>query len=220
MRRSLGLLLAMLAMAQSPAMAQTCMGLASYTSGPIQVTASGSFNDVSNTFGTTAGYGIPSGVYGSVEVTTTAYEPMDGSTLGFAARAGYQVNLGKTGRTQICPSAGFAIGLGPNDAAAGIDQFGRSFTVGLNVGTELASNPRMVVVPSAGFSYAHSTQRAENNAGTELFEIPDSYLLAQIGVGLVLNRRVSVRPAIDIPLGRLESSHPDISLTLGYSFGR
>jgi hypothetical protein len=219
MPRSLVMSLILLVILRSPAVAQTCMGLASYAHGPMQVTASGTFSGVSNSFGGTIGYGIPSSVYGSVGVATTSYDPVDGSTLGFAARAGYQLSLGRARPIQICPNASFGIGMGPNDDVAGIDQSGRSATIGLNIGTELG-DPRMSVIPTVGFSYAYSTQKAENSAGAELFEISDRYWMAQVGVGIILNQRISVRPSVDIPVGRLESADPTFGLILGYNFGR
>jgi hypothetical protein len=220
MRRSLLVVLALIPIVQSPAAAQMCLGLASFGPAPLQVTTSGSLNDLSNTFGATIGYGTPSGVYGNVGVATTAYDALEGSTLGLAAHAGYQIRLGSARPVQICPSAGFRIGLGPNDDAAAIDQFGQSFTIGFNLGTELGGNPRMRVVPTAGFFYAYSKQRAENSAGAELFEISDKYSMAQVGVGFILSQRISVRPSMDISVDRLETSHPTFSLTLGYNFGR
>jgi hypothetical protein len=219
MRRSLFVFLVLIPLVQSPAGAQTCLGLASFGPAPLQVTASGSINNLSNTFGGTIGYGTPSSVYGNVGIATTGYDALEGSTLGLAAHAGYQIRLGAARPVQICPSAGFAIGLGPNDDVTGIDQFGQSITVGFNLGTELGGNPRMRVVPTAGFFYAYSKQKAENSAGAELFEIPDKYWMAQVGVGFILSQRISVRPSVDVPVDRLETSYPTFSLLLGYNFG-
>ena len=218
MRRSLVVSLALLAIVRSPAVAQTCMGLASFGNAPMQVTANGSFSDLSNTFGATVGYGIPSNVYGTVGVSTTSFDGVDGSSVGLAARAGYQMALGKSGQVQVCPNASIGVGMGPDDATAGIDNSSRSATVGLNVGTVLGANPRMKVIPSAGLSYAYGRQKAQDDAGATLFEISDNYGLAQLGVGVVLNQNISVRPSVDIPLG-LEGSNPTFGLTLGYNFG-
>lgn len=218
MRRALVALVALLAIVRSPAVGQTCMGLASFGSAPIQVTGTGQFGEVSNTFGATAGYGIAS-LYGTVGVATTSIDGVDGHQLGLAARAGYQLTLGSAGRIQVCPNASFGLGAGPNNDAAGIDQSARSATVGVNVGTVLGASPRMKVVPTAGLSFAYARQKAENAAGSTLFAISDSYALAQLGVGIILNSAISVRPNVEIPLG-LEGIDPIFGLTLGYNFGR
>jgi hypothetical protein len=218
MRRALVAILA-LSIARSPAVAQTCMGLASFGNAPIQVTGTGQFGEVANTFGATAGYGIPSGLHGTVGVATTSVDGVDGHQLGLAARAGYRLTLGSAGQTEVCPNASFGLGMGPNDEVAGVDRSARSATVGVNVGTVLGASPRMKVVPTAGLSFAYSRQKAENAAGSTLFEISDSYALAQLGVGIILNSTISVRPNVEIPLG-LEGIDPIFGLTLGYNFGR
>jgi hypothetical protein len=218
MRRSLVVSLALLAIVRSPAVAQTCMGLASFSSAPMQVTANGQFGDVAKTFGATVGYGLPSSVYGSLGISTTSVDEVDGSQLGIGAHAGYQMALGKARQVQVCPNASFSIGMGPNDDASGVDQSSRSATVGLNVGTVLGANPRMKIIPTAGLSYAYGKAKAEDDTGATLVEFSDSYGVAQLGVGLVLNQNISVRPSVDIPLG-LEGSDPTFGLTLGYNFG-
>jgi hypothetical protein len=218
MPRSLVVSLALFAIVQSRAGAQTCMGLASFGGAPMQLTASGSLTQLSNSFGGTLGYGLPSSVYGNIAVATTSYDVEDGSTLGLAARVGYQLNVGRARPVQVCPNVSFGIGKGPNNDAAGIDQSSRSATIGLHLGTELGAGPRMKVIPSIGFSYAHGTVKAEDSSGTELFEISDRYGLAQIGVGIILNQRISIRPSIEIPV-RVDGSDPTVGLTLGYNIG-
>jgi hypothetical protein len=219
MRRSLVVSLALLAIVRSPAVAQTCQGFASFSAGQMQVAGTGSFSDFSKTFGATVGYGMPSSVYGNVGISTTSYDGFDGSTLGLGARAGYQMALGKSGLVQVCPNASFSLGMGPNDDASGINQSSRSATVGVNIGTVMGATSSMKVVPSVGLSYAYGNSKAEDDAGATLFEFSDSYGLAQMGVGIIVNQNISIRPGIDIPLG-LEGSDPTFGLTLGYNFGR
>lgn len=217
MRRSLVVLFALLAIVRTSSVAQTCMGLASFRSAPMQVTGNGQISDLSTTFGATVGYGMPSSVYGNIGVATTSYDGFDGSTLGLSARAGYQIELGKSRQVQLCPNASFGLGIGPNDDTAGIDQSTRSATVGVNVGTVFAPNPRMMVVPSVGLSYAYGKVKAENDAGTTLFQISDNYALGQLGVGLILNQNISLRPNVDIPLG-LDGGEISFGFTVGYNF--
>jgi hypothetical protein len=60
--------------------------------------------------------------------------------------------------------------------------------------------------------------QAENAAGADLFQITNSYAQVQLGVGLILNNNISVRPGVDIPVG-LGGTSPIVGLTLGYNFG-
>jgi hypothetical protein len=219
MRRSLVITLTLLAIVRATAAAQTCMGLASFGTAPVQLTGHGSFSDLSTTFGATVGYGLQSSVYGNVGVSRTSYDGVDGSALGLAARAGYQMNLGTARQLQICPNASFEFGIGPNDEIGGVERSGRTATVGLNVGAEMVAGPRMKIAPTAGLSFAYGMQKAENTAGATLFEISNSYALAQVGVGIILNQNISVRPGVDIPLG-LEGGDPTFGLTLSYNFGK
>jgi hypothetical protein len=76
----------------------------------------------------------------------------------------------------------------------------------------------MKIVPTAGISWAHTKLSAKNDAGTSLGSASDSYGLAQLGVGLVMNQNISIRPSVDIPLG-LTGSSARFGMTLGYNFG-
>jgi hypothetical protein len=218
MRRSLVVSLALLAIVRSPAVAQTCMGLASFKHAPMQVTGNGSFTNGANSFGGAVGYGMPAGLWGKAALATTSIDDAPSSSLGLGAYAGYQMAIGKASKAELCPNASFTIGNGPDDEAAGINGSSRQATVGLNVGTVMGTNPRMRFVPSVGFSYAYAKNSAKDDTGATLFEISDSYGLAQVGVGLVLNSNISVRPSVDIPLG-LNGADPTFGITLGYNFG-
>ena len=214
MRRSLMTVLALLALARTPAVAQTCMGLASFRHAPFQMTGSGHFSQLSNTFGASLGYGLPFGPYGTVGVSSTAYDGINGSALGVDARAGFQLMVGKA---QFCPNAGYALEMGPNDDAAGVDLLNRRTSFGLQVGTVLSAGPRLQVVPSVGVSYVRARDTAENTAGAELYDISDEYGMADMGLGIVLTRQISVRPGVQIPLG-LEGSQASVGLTVGYNW--
>ena len=57
-----------------------------------------------------------------------------------------------------------------------------------------------------------------DSVGTSLGSASDSYGLAQLGIGLVMNQNISIRPSVDIPLG-LTGSNARFGMTLGYNFG-
>ena len=67
MRRSLVVSLALLAIVQSPAVAQTCLGLASFSHGHMQVSGNGQFADGMNRFGAGFSYGLPASVFAGAQ---------------------------------------------------------------------------------------------------------------------------------------------------------
>jgi hypothetical protein len=221
MRRRVVVSLALLAMANAPAVAQTCQGLASFSAGPMQVAGSAQFGEFSNTWGGSFSYGVPSGVYGGLDLSTESFDNDGGSSLGIGAHAGYQMKLGRASKISLCPVARLALGMGPDDEAN--DQNGSQTNVhfGFALGTEMGSTPRMRILPTAGLGLQYSKLKVEDTSpGGTTSEASETYGLARIGVGLVFNNQISVRPTIDIPLGSDISSDPAFGLTLGYSFGK
>jgi outer membrane protein W len=221
MRRSLVVSLALLAMANAPAVAQTCQGLASFSAGPMQVAANAQFAEFANTWGGSFTYGVPSGVYGGLDLSTTSFDGIDGSSLGIGAHAGYQMNLGRGSKISLCPVAKLALGMGPDDEALDINSSSTDVHFGLALGTSMGTNPRMRILPTAGLGLQYSKAKVEDTGpGGSTVEASETYGLARLGVGFVFNNQISVRPTIDIPVGSDISSDPAFGLTVGYSFGK
>jgi hypothetical protein len=217
MRRSLVVSLALLAIVRSPAVAQTCMGLASFSSAPMQLTGNGNFSSGVNSFGATVGYGMQSGLWGNLGVSTLSIDGASSHPLAIGAHAGYETAVGKSRNPiHVCPNASFTYGNGPDDV--NFNASTQDITLGANFGTMLpGSNPRMRIVPTAGFSYVHNKLSAKDDAGASLGSASTSYGLAQLGVGLVMNQNISIRPSVDIPLKSGYDTR--FGLTLGYNFG-
>jgi Outer membrane protein beta-barrel domain len=216
MRRSLVVSLALLAMVESPAVAQTCLGLASFSHGNMQVSGNGQFTDGSNRFGAGFNYGLPASVFAGAQISTTSFDGVESSSLGIGANVGYQMSVGKTANIAVCPTASFEIGMGPDDDALNINASSNHANVGFSLGTTMGSTPRMQIIPTAGLGLAYSKLKLDN--GTTTSELSDTYGQARLGVGFVFNQQIAVRPSVDIPLG-LEGSDPTFGLTVAYSFG-
>jgi hypothetical protein len=226
MRRSLMVPLALLAIVKSPAAAQTCQGLASYSAGQLQVAANASFPEARKVWGGSITYGVPSGIYGGADLSTTRFDAPEGvdaqSSLGVGVHAGYQMKLGRTGKMALCPVARLALGMGP-DAEAGNSSIDNSQTdvhFGLALGTEMGASQQMRILPTAGLGLQYSKFKTEitgPGAGTD--EISETYALARLGVGFVFNQQISVRPTVDIPLGSDLSNDPAFGISVGYNFG-
>jgi|tagenome__1003787_1003787.scaffolds.fasta_scaffold19514250_1 outer membrane autotransporter protein len=218
MRRSLVVSLALVALVNAPAVAQTCMGMASFSKAPVQVAGNSQFVTGLKTFGGSLGYGMKSGLWGKAEVGTQSYDQVDSHPMSFGARAGYQIPVAR-GKAQVCPTASFTVANGPD--AANQNQSIQDGTLGLSIGTVMGSNPKMKIVPTAGLSYAHDRLSSKDSLGTSLPAngATQSYGLASLGLGLVLNDNISVRPSVEIPLGLDGNTDARFGLSLGYNFG-
>jgi hypothetical protein len=220
MRRSLVVSLALLAMVKSPAVAQTCQGLASFSAGPMQVAGNAQFGEFSNTWGGSFTYGVPSGLYGGLDLSTESFDNDAGSSLGIGAHAGYQMKLGRASKIALCPVARLALGMGPDDEAADINASQTHGHFGLALGSEMGSTPNMRILPTAGLGLQYSKAKIEDTGpGGSTIEESETYGLARLGVGFVFNQQISVRPTIDIPMGSDLSNDPVFGLSVGYNFG-
>jgi hypothetical protein len=220
MRRSLVVSLALLAIVRSPAVAQTCQGLASFSAGPMQVAGNAQFPEGGKIWGGSFTYGMPSGVYAGADLSTTSLDNDAGSSLGIGAHAGYQMKLGRTGKLNLCPVARLALGMGPDDEAAEINSSSTDVHFGFALGTEMGANPRMRIIPTAGLGLQYSKLKVEDTSpGGASIEGSETYGLARLGVGFVFNQQISLRPTVDIPVGSDLINDPTFGLSVGYNFG-
>jgi hypothetical protein len=218
MRRTLVVSMALFAVVNAPAAAQTCLGLPSHANGQMQVTGNATFTDLYNSFGGSFGYGQPSGVFGNAQIGTTSYDGLDGSQIDLGAQAGYQLTVGRVAQAQVCPVASFGVGMGPNDIDGfGTDASSTRGSLGIAVGKVMGANPKMKIVPNAGLGLAYNKQKLDD--GTSSVEASETYGLASIGVGLIFNSNIAVRPSVSIPLGSDFSDDPTFGLTVAYNFG-
>jgi opacity protein-like surface antigen len=220
MRRSFVVSLALAAMVNAPAVAQTCQGLASFNAGQLQVAGSAQFAEFSKTWGANVTYGMPSGIYGGAALSTESFDNDGGSSLGIGAHAGYQMKLGQSGKLNLCPVARLQLGMGPDDEANDLNGSQTHGHFGLALGTEMGSTRQMRIIPTAGLGLQYSKYSEEDTSpGGGTLEASETYGLARVGVGFVFNQQISVRPTIDIPVGSDVSSDPVFGLTVGYNFG-
>jgi hypothetical protein len=127
---------------------------------------------------------------------------------------GYQMQVGKA---QICPVASLGYDNGPDSDAFGVNSSTKSAAFGLAFGTPMGTS-QLQIVPSAGVGVVYAKSNVEID-GIGSGEGSDAYGIAELGVGLVINQSVSVRPSVAIPVG-LTGSDPSFGLTVGFNFGR
>jgi hypothetical protein len=214
MRRILLLSLALPLLLGSKAAAQACSGMPSFSSGPMQITAGGSFADGTSSFGGTFGYGRPAGLYGKAALGTTSYDGLDGSSLDFGVGGGYQIPLQSSRKAELCPIASLSFGSGPNDVlGSGVDMSTRNIAFGAALGAQVGNSPQMQILPNASFQFANTRLEIDDVAGSE------SYGLLTLGTGFVFNSRFSVNPSISIPVG-LDGYDTSFGLSGAINFGQ
>jgi len=219
MRRSLVVSLALLAIVRSQAVAQSCQGMASFSAGQMQVAGNAQFGDLSNSFGAGVSYGLPSGLYAGANLSTTSFDGIDQKSLGVGANVGYQMSVGKGSKISLCPVARLAIGMGPDDAASDINSSSTDMHFGLAVGTSMGTNPRMQILPNAGLGLSYTKFKVEDTGpGGSTAEASETYPLARLGLGLIFNQQISVRPTVDIPISS-DLNETSFGVTVGYNFG-
>jgi hypothetical protein len=219
MRRSIVVSLALAAMVNAPAVAQTCQGLASFSAGQMQVAASAQFPEGGKVWGGSFSYGVPSGIYAGADLSTLSIDDDGGSSLGIGAHAGYQMKLGQSGKINLCPVASLALGMGPDDEDANLNGSSTDLHFGFALGTEMGSTRQMRIIPTAGLGLQYLKAKAENTQTGNTAELSETYGLARLGVGFVFNQQISVRPTIDIPVGSDLINDPTFGLSVGYNFG-
>jgi hypothetical protein len=218
MRRTLLLSLALSLVLGSKVAAQACVGMPSFSSGPMQLAAAGAFTDGSNSLGTSFGYGVPKGLYGKVGIGTTSYDALDGSSFDFGLGGGYQVPLHSSRKAEVCPIASLSFGSGPNDVVeSGVDMSSRNFAFGAALGALVGNNPQMQILPNASFQFANT--RVTLDDGTDSDSGSESYALLTLGTGFVFNSRFSLNPSISLPIG-LEGSDASFAVGGAIQFGR
>jgi len=219
MRRSLVVSLALLAIVRSQAVAQTCQGMASFSAGQMQASGNAQFGSTTNSFGAGISYGLPSGLYAGANLSTTSFDGINQSSLGVGANVGYQMAVGKGSKISLCPVARLAIGMGPDDAAFNINSSSTDLHFGLAVGTRMGTNPRMQFLPTAGLGLQYTKFKVQNTApGGSTVEASETYPLARLGLGLIVNQQISVRPTVDIPISS-NLNETSFGVTVGYNFG-
>jgi hypothetical protein len=90
------------------------------------------------------------------------------------------------------------------------------FGLGATVGATTALTPTADFVPFASAHYV--TVRAKQSVGNSSATFSDDYLALGVGAGFVLNRTVTIQPAVTVPLG-LEGGNALFTIAFALNFG-
>jgi hypothetical protein len=213
--RTLAAALALVALPVA-AHAQTCLGLAPFSTGSKQLAASGEFTNDLQGYSGTLTFGSISRAFAGVSVGTISYDSFDGNTTTVGVSLGLQIPL-VGDRVQMCPGLGVAWGFGPDNIMGfGIDASSRAEFFGVQLGVSAGNSPTFRVVPTAGAAVAHSKIDFEGPmpfpGESEVFGV------ITLGVGLVMNT-LSIQPGVDFTVG-LEDDEPNFTVVVALNFGR
>ncbi len=220
LRRILPVSLALVLTLAPAVSSQSCQGLPSFSTSPLQVTGEASLTWRSDALGAGLSYGFPRGPFGQMSVASRTHENFGGSSVDVGGAAGYEISFGHESRVHLCPVIAGALEIGPNNAFnSDVKRLRQSAHLGFAVSAELRPMQRWNVVPTVGLAYAYQNDEAKDHAGSVLFQIADHYTLAQLGVGLVYKSTLSLRPYVDLPFW-LSGGEPTVGLVVGYGFGK
>jgi hypothetical protein len=200
--------------AAADASAQTCLGLPSFAVGPYQ----GSFNAVFTEGLQKYGGGFALGteeIFGGATLAVTNFSDIDDNSTSFGAHAGANFTISDAERIEACPVASVTIAGGPDIGDADVSGIG--LRAGGRLGMSVYRSGNLELVPTFGLDLAFDRVTAELG-GVETSE-RETYGIARVGVGFLLNERIGILPILGVPLG-LDDADPEFSITLSYTFGR
>ncbi len=187
-------------LSSAPVRAQVCAGFPSFQSRPIQVAGGAGFNKSSKSFGVAvAGGGARAFV--DVALGTTHIDAYNASALNVGVEAGYQISLGKKGLLQLCPGAGLGLLTGPkNILGTGFDYSETDIRFGVIVGGVAARGAQVDVVPTGLIEFVNADGKFQDAFGSSTSK-SQSFGIVGLGLGVVLNHELSIRPSVSIPFG-------------------
>jgi hypothetical protein len=196
------------------ASAQACLGLPSFRSGPVHLTVAGEFPDSATGYVAGLGAGRPDGLFANAGVGRVSYVGLEEkSSLGFL-EFGLQVPMG---RFQFCPIVGGYLGLGPDDALAGLEVTSRAATGGgaLGVALEMGS---IGLVPNVAVKYEYLSQKvSEEGLGSASYTY--DYTTLDLGLALLVRDRVGIQPVAHVPLSG-EDGEVSFGIFASFALGR
>ena len=182
--------------------AQTCTGAVSFATAPLQVGVEGAFSSNSHHFLPGVGYGTDS-YFARGAAEFTSFSGADASAKGILGMGGaeFKLDAGST-PVSVCPLVTLAKIWGPS-VENGFDQSSWLFSVGGSVGFVAMKTGQTAIVPTFGLSFNRlSTTSTGNFLGNSTsFSASNSFGDLTLGVGFLLNERMSLVPSIVVPFG-------------------
>jgi hypothetical protein len=216
MKRTFAILaLAVLAFATAAA-AQQCLAMASFRGQPYQAYGSGNFTDNTTFVGAGFGYG-GTNAFGQAQLGSMNHDQYNASALTLGVGGGYDVATDDAGRWHLCPMANVAYQTGPDNInGSGVNYRETDFALGASMGYLAAASRQVEVMPMASLSVANASTRRHFPNGTSS-TTSDAYGVLGLGLGIIVNRQVSFRPALNLPF---DGGTTSFSVAMGVNWGR
>src|SRR5215813_5467182 len=181
MRRFLGLaLVGVLAAVPAAVSAQTCGGMASFSSGPLRVGGGVGLANNQTNFDVNLNAGSQYGPFGGVSVGRSDVDGNANSATVVGLNGGYSFELNPQRTAKFCPIAGFNYMSGPD--VGNVDVSSRSVSFGGSFGGLLHTQSTLTLAPfvSASFVDLKRTTTVGNGASVSL---SDQFGLVTFGAG-------------------------------------
>jgi hypothetical protein len=194
---------------------------------PLQLGVGASFTDGSKGAGLQFGLGAQQGPFMNLGVSLTSYDGLDGTGTSVGGSIGYDVAVTPTPATgpapstsvSFCPIASIAYTKLPSfsDGLSDYDVHEVDAGGGVALGVSVTASPSVSVIPFGSFIYSYG-RATVSSAGFGSESASDSFGVAQLGMGLLMNQRITLRPSVSIPVG-IEGSNPIFNFAVGFQVG-
>lgn len=207
--------------------AQACLGAPSYRVAPLQLGVGASFTDGSKGAGVQVGLGERQGLFMNLGLSLNSYDGIDGSGTSVGGSLGYDVAITPTPASgpapstsvSLCPIASIGYTKLPSfsDGVSTYDAHELDAGGGVALGVSVTASPTVSVIPFGSFTYNYG-RATVSTTGYGSASASDSYGIADLGIGLLLNQRISLRPSVALPVG-LDGANPIFNFAVGFQVG-
>jgi hypothetical protein len=198
------------------AMAQTCLGTASFAAGPVRVGAGLDFSEDATQYSAQLAFGQAAGIFASAGVGKIDVDEIDESATTFALNLGYSFAMAGTQSLEICPIVSYGYASADiGEGGVSVDFSDRQLGAGFAIGGVASSTPTFKLVPSLTLAYVHEDLEFE---GDFEFEDSEDFGVITVAAGFVFSETVTLRPNISFPVG-LDDSDPAFGIAFSFNFG-
>jgi len=198
--------------------AQSCVGLPSLASHPMNVGAGASFADNATALGGRFGFGS-STAFAGVSASLQDYDEVDENSASLGVDGGLVFPVGVSRSASVCPIASIGYQFGHSiDTGFGKLELGTlSLGAGAAFGGAVYSTEGLQLLPFASAELAYARMKADYEGETE--SDSETFGVLNLGMAFLFNSRFGVRPSVAIPVG-LEGADPTFGLSFVVGFGR
>jgi len=212
-----------------------CAGFPSLRDTRFRVAASAA----SYTYATALGVSLTAGrkVFGTLGAGVTHDGELHASTYDLSLEGGADIAFGPERRVFLCPVAALSVSLGPHDFLLQPEDYRYvSGTLGLGLAAVAVRGHRLTVLPAGGLRAVRlrATRTYTSPEETIGWTESDTYLLFTLGVGLVFNEVLTIRPGVTVPFDFVPPGAPypfavpfgreerevSLGISVGINFGR